>query len=195
VEPASPPSVRAIVEGCLKKEHAQRIGDIAVAQFLLHDSNPAAPAVAPPIAVPAASRTWKTVAPMLFVTTVGGVCAGVYLVRPQAPPAITRFLIDAPKKATFVTALRTGTSPVIAPDGKRLAYTRRDEAGKVLIWIRALDALAAQPLPGTDDAEFPFWAPVSQWVGRFTWGKLLKINASGGPPVALCRAEGARGGT
>ena len=54
--------------------------------------------------------------------------------------------------------------------------------------------LTPQPLLGTEDAEFPFWSPDSRSLGYFANGKLMKIDAGGGPPQTTLRAEGARGG-
>ena len=102
-----------------------------------------------------------------------------------------------PEKTTFVTFKRTATSVVISPDGSKLAFTARDASGKVLLWIRPIDALTAQPLPGTDAAAHPFWSPDSRFIGYFAQQKLLKIAASGGPPQTLCSTgrDDTRGGT
>src|SRR5207237_4463733 len=71
----------------------------------------------------------------------------------------------------------------------------RNVAGKVMLWLRPLDALTAQPLAGTDGAQFPFWSPDSRFIGYFTQDKLLKVAASGGPPQTLCVVNQGRGGT
>jgi hypothetical protein len=63
------------------------------------------------------------------------------------------------------------------------------------LWVRPLSGMAAQPLAGTDGASYPFWSPDSRFVGFFAGGKLKKIDASGGPPQALCDATNGRGGT
>jgi Tol biopolymer transport system component len=83
----------------------------------------------------------------------------------------------------------------LSPDGRRIAFIARDEAGKQMLWVRALDALTAQPLAGTEDASCPFWSPDSRFIGFFSSGKLRKIDANGGPPQALCDAASGRGGT
>lgn len=61
-------------------------------------------------------------------------------------------------------------------------------------WIRALESLTAEPLPGTEGASYPFWSPDSRFIGFFANGKLKKIEASGGPVQALCDAPDGRGG-
>jgi len=61
--------------------------------------------------------------------------------------------------------------------------------------VRPIDSLQAQPLAGTEGAAFPFWSPDSRFIGFFADGRLKKIEASGGPPLALCDAATGRGGT
>jgi eukaryotic-like serine/threonine-protein kinase len=61
--------------------------------------------------------------------------------------------------------------------------------------VRALDSLAADALPGTEGASYPFWSPDSQFVGFFAQRKLKKVEATGGPVQTLCDAVLPRGGT
>jgi Tol biopolymer transport system component len=86
---------------------------------------------------------------------------------------------------------------VLSPDVTRLAFTVRDEKSKVLLYVRSLTSLTAQPLPGTDDAIYPFWSPDSRQIGFFAAGKLKKINvnANGGPPQDISDSVSGRGGT
>jgi hypothetical protein len=78
-----------------------------------------------------------------------------------------------------------------------MAYVALSADGKTVLWVRALNSLTAQPLTGTEGANFPFWSADNQSIGFFAEGKLKKIEASGGPPVTICvTAAGAgRGGT
>jgi hypothetical protein len=89
------------------------------------------------------------------------------------------------------------SSPVdfaISPDGRTLAFVARAEGGKQLLWVRRLDSTSAQPLPGTEDAVQPFWAPDSRSLGFFAQGKLKKVEAAGGPPQAIADSASSRGG-
>ncbi|HJW15309.1 MAG TPA: hypothetical protein VJ776_11455, partial [Thermoanaerobaculia bacterium] len=56
------------------------------------------------------------------------------------------------------------------------------------IWVRALNALAAQPLAGTDGTARPFWSPDSRFLGFMAEGKLKKIEVTGGPAQKICDA-------
>src|SRR5262249_33381754 len=74
------------------------------------------------------------------------------------------------------------------PDGRRIVAIVTSE-GKTMLWLRPLNALASQPLLGTDGATFPFWSPDSRFVGFFAGGKLKKIDISGGAPPVICRVR------
>jgi eukaryotic-like serine/threonine-protein kinase len=104
-------------------------------------------------------------------------------------------LVTPPDGNAFVTGARPGTSAAISPDGRTLAFTARDTSGKILIWLRPIGALTAQPLAGTDEAQFPFWSPDSRFVGYFIQDRLMKIAATGGPPQTICAVTLGRGGT
>ncbi len=76
-----------------------------------------------------------------------------------------------------------------------LAFSAWDTDGTVRLFIRELDEVVARPLSGTDDAQYPFWSPDSQFIGFFAGGKLKKVNASGGQPLTLCDAPDGKGGS
>jgi Tol biopolymer transport system component len=78
---------------------------------------------------------------------------------------------------------------MISPDGTRVVFA----AGKAL-FVRRLEALAAERLPATEGAAFPFWAPDSTNIGFFADHKLKKIDIGGGPAVTICDAPDGRGG-
>jgi len=87
---------------------------------------------------------------------------------------------------------------MVSPDGRAVVYGARAADGKLHLWIRHLDAVAAQMLSGTEGAQFPFWSPDSRWVAFFSDYKLRKVPVAGGPVQAICEATdpyGSRGGT
>jgi eukaryotic-like serine/threonine-protein kinase len=58
-----------------------------------------------------------------------------------------------------------------------------------------MDAVLAKPLPGTENATYPFWSSDGAYLGFFAQGKLKKVATAGGPPVALCDSPAGRGGS
>ena len=70
----------------------------------------------------------------------------------------------------------------ISPDATRIAYTANER-----LYLRALDQLVAQPVPGVEGAVIrPFFSPDSDWLAFYYDGQLVKVAVSGGAPVALC---------
>ena len=82
------------------------------------------------------------------------------------------------------------TRIALSPDGRRLAIVAFSE-GRQQIWIRSLDSVAAEPLPGTEGGISPFWSPDSRFVGFFSPGDgtLKRIALAGGPARTICAAQ------
>src|SRR5262249_46144568 len=112
-----------------------------------------------------------------------------YFRRPPTDVTATRFIIPAPEKQALL-------SPSVSPDGRRLVYSVTTE-GKQQLWVRQLDSLSAQPLPGTDRIRrWPaFWSPDSRYIGFFADRKLKRMEVSGGPAQTLADAPEPRGGS
>ncbi len=83
---------------------------------------------------------------------------------------------------------------MVSPDGRQVAFTAADAAGKVNLYVRALDAREARMLSGAEGAMYPFWSPDGRSLGFFTAGKLKTIEAAGGSPQTICGAPEGKGG-
>ena len=108
--------------------------------------------------------------------------------------SIVRLPLSLPEPLTLTDGA-TGGQVTISPDGRRLAFVAAAPNGTEGLWVRPLDSLAAEALPGTEGASYPFWSPDSQFVGFFAQLKLKKVEATGGPVQTLCEAVLPRGGT
>src|SRR5437870_1623411 len=76
----------------------------------------------------------------------------------------------------------------------RVAFVARNLAGKSELWVRSLDNVVAQTLPGTDGAYSPFWSADSRSLAFFAQNKLKRVDVAGGAAQNLCDATGGRGG-
>ncbi len=101
--------------------------------------------------------------------------------------------ITPPPGSSFNNTI--GGHMAMSPDGSMLALVATDSAGNTSLWARPLNSALARHFPETDGAQFPFWSPDNKFIAFFAAGKLKKVLASGGPPVALCDAPNGRGGT
>jgi serine/threonine protein kinase len=180
LQPMTPAALDRVVKTCLAKDPEERwqsARDLKLAlEWVANGPEPVRPA-------PSRSRFGKVAAAIAAVLSVAlGVLAFVHF--REAPPEqrSLRFQIPPPEKSN-IQFFR------LSPDGRFLAFIA---AGR--LWIRALDLLQSQPIPGTDGATDPFWSPDSQFIGFFAQGKLKKIAASGGPPQILCDASNFPGG-
>src|SRR5439155_12164785 len=80
--------------------------------------------------------------------------------RSQEPLRVERFSLLTPDKANFNSL---EAIPAISPDGRHVAFALSID-GQSSLWIRDLDALTAQMVPGTVGAAYPFWSPDSRWI-------------------------------
>ncbi|MGA8212414.1 MAG: protein kinase [Candidatus Sulfotelmatobacter sp.] len=195
VRPSSPPRLDETVCRCLAKNPDQRYGcmhDIKIQLEALAEARPEAGAPLAASLKPATSLLPWLVAGISVLIALG--IGTAYLFQAPKPAPVVRSSILPPAGTAFVTMLPSSGPAVLSPDGTRLAFTVRDEKGRILLYVRPLTSLTSQPLNGTDDAIYPFWSPDSREVGFFADGKLKRINAEGGPPQNVCEAANGRGG-
>ena len=195
LKPTLPQRLDEVVHNCLAKDRDQRFGcmhDVKMQLDLLADS--VQQEAVPPAASARAARAWPTLLAAGAALLVALFFAFAYLSLVTRPAPVVRSFILPPPGGFFSTAGVVSGSPVVSPDGTRLAFTAHDDKGKVLLYVRTLNSLVPQHLAGTEGANNPFWSPDSREIGFFADGKLKKIDADGGPPQALCDAAAGRGG-
>jgi eukaryotic-like serine/threonine-protein kinase len=199
VLPSSPPRLDETVWRCLAKNSEQRYGcmhDVRIQLEALAETKPQREPAPPelPKPAPASSRLAWLIAGIAALIALTMTVAAAYVFQASKPAAVVQSSILPPPGTSFVTMLPASGPAVLSPDGTRIAFSARNDKSKVLLYVRPLTSLTAQPLPGTDDAMYPFWSPDSREIGFFTPGKMKKINAVGGPPQTLCDSVSGRGG-
>ena len=94
------------------------------------------------------------------------------------------------------TSLATEESPIISPDGRRLAFVAYDDSGTPLLYTTMIgESAPARPLANTAGASLPFWSPDGESIGFFAQGYLRTVDVTTGGPRTLARAGGPRGGS
>jgi len=180
------PRLSELLRRCLEKHPKKRwqaIGDVRHELDVIMTNprrlpDPVATTAPPP-------PLWRRAAPV-----VAGVIAGAVIMwgtirtldpasdaggEPNASPIVSS-ITPAPE---VVTAFSHGFA--LSPDGQTLVYSARDANGTRQLWKRRLSESSAVPLPGTEDATYPFWAPDSQRAGFFADRQIRSVSIGGGP--------------
>jgi len=192
------PSIQRLVRRCLQKDRTRRLADIADARLDLEDELASPGSLALPLSPappsPRASRApWAVAAASLAVA--GAVLGLSAPWRVKAPAAVIRLDADLGAPVSLVTA--QGVGGVLAPAGDALVFVGqpRSAGSPQQLYVRSLDRLSANVLPGTEGAMSPFLSPDGQWVGFFAGAKLKKTSIAGGGAIELADAPNGRGGS
>jgi len=197
VQPLVSPALEHLVQRAMAKEPDERWQTAADLRAELRwISEGRSQAMAPPLVTRRRRREWVgwMLALALLVVAVGGYYLA-YREHSQVLRIAVRTWIEQPEKQKFAFTGDGGGPPAISPDGTRIVFAALDSAGKQHLWLRPLDSLTAQLIPGTDNATFPFWAHDSRKVGFFADGNLKVVDLHGGPALVVCPAPLGRGGT
>jgi eukaryotic-like serine/threonine-protein kinase len=180
-----PQSLTRLLHHCLQKDPRKRLRDIGDVWTLL-DETPR------PSGAAAASRGPLTggLAAIAAIAILAASALAYVHFRERAPelPPITRLHMALPVGATPDLNMQ------ISPDGRRLAYLGRGADGVVRVYLRALDALDASPIAGTEGTGSGslFWSPDSRWLVFMNQWRLKKFDvAGGGSPQTIADVSGA----
>ena len=156
-------------------------GDVKVAR------RPAYVSLEPPVRREALRRRLWAAGAVLIALAVLSLAVGLYL--NQRPAArVLRFAVPPPEHTSY-----PGT-PSVSPDGRFLTFSALGPEGKRMLWLRPLDALHANVIPGTEGGFAPFWSPDSNYIAFFADKSLKKVRTGGGAPETICAAEAMPGG-
>ncbi len=144
---------------------------------------------------PARSMTLVQAVLLMSLLVIIFASGSVVVLRNQepAPPALIKFPIYPPQNRIFLSPGK------VSPDGRKVAFIADDEKGNRVLWVRSLDGLETERLPGTEGALSPFfWSPDSKGIGFLTATQLKKVALPAGPAQTLAQVRpfgsGASGG-
>jgi Tol biopolymer transport system component len=196
--PATPPALDHLIRMCLAKDPNERIQTAHDVRLQLQwigegGSQTGAPAIERPRQAKPGWLTWAG----WGVAALALIAAVVAFAGKQGAPEgrVTRTIVTAPPNALFLFAGDNAGPPVLSPDGSRLAFVAVDDRGGAGLWIRDLATLDAEPIPGTQNATYPFWSADGRSVGFFADLKLKRVDLSTRQVIGICAAPGGRGGS
>ena len=176
------PGLERIVRHCLEKNPERRFQSASDVAFDLEALSGGTVAAAKATGRPRIRRGGVVAAGLL-----GALALGTWLGRGSRPPPLAarpvRSTILLPERVSFGSA-------ALSPDGALLAIAGIDAGGRRGLWLRSLQSDSAKYVAGSEDGALPFWSPDSRSIGFFAGGKLKRVEAAGGPPVALADSLG-----
>ncbi len=180
-QPLTPPLLDHLVRSCLAKDRKDRWQSAAdakreltwIAEYRASEA-PSAPRRR------AALLPWGVAAVAVLAALVAFV-RDATLERSDTTPF--RFLVPPPETAAFPSS-----TAFFAPslDARTLAFAAVESSGKTLLWVQPLDSVTARALPGSDDANNPFWSPDGRFVAFYSGGKLKAANVADGSIHVIC---------
>ncbi|UCF36088.1 MAG: serine/threonine-protein kinase [Acidobacteriota bacterium] len=192
---STPPAIRLLLERCLRKDPRTRLPDIGAARLELQDvmagvshSFQDQQGSSETTSKSGRPQSWGQLI-WALIAIVAAVIAGalgyLQMTALEPPQPMVRFSVDPPAGSTFTEF----DLPAPSPDGRHVVLSATSEdTGKVMLWVRSLDSLAARPLSGTEgeNALQAFWSRDSRFLG-FPFGEeLRKINLADGSVQRVC---------
>ncbi len=113
--------------------------------------------------------------------------------KAESPAPVISATIALPAGLKYHNGL--GGHSAISPDGSKFVFVATDSMLRFGLWVRPLNSSEAKILPGTENAQYPFWSHDSRSIGFFADGKLKTIDEKGGPVMTLAEAPFGRGAT
>jgi serine/threonine-protein kinase len=186
---ATPAPIRRLIRRCLEKDRTHRLADIADARLEIID---ALDARAGPdesaTHVPGRRRQgWWPLAIAAAAVVIAAVSVAGWLRARPAPSGSKRFVVVAPASDPMIHE-SIGNQIAISPDGQHIAYIGVRSGSQ--IYIRRINQLEAEPIPGTVGARQPFFSPDSRFIGFWATadGEIRRVALNGGPVVTVAKA-------
>src|SRR5215467_8516786 len=183
-----PPSIRALIEGSLKKDRRERIADISTARLLM--SEPIA-SLRPTETGRQISMWRRAVSFTLAALLVAALTASVmwlWLSRRSTPLPVDRSTFVLPEGQNFDNP--GFPSAEISPDGRRLVYAANGQ-----LYIRSMSDFDSKIIPGSEGSRpsSPAFSPDGQSIAFYdrTERAIKRISISGGPSLMICPVDGA----
>ena len=174
---STPPSIHRLLRRCLEKDRKRRLPDAAVARLEIDDASS-----------PGDTRhrrtpwsRWSAAVVIALVTVAAAFAAGRWRMTDEAAVVGAEVVRFAIHDTSGVTVSRVDDRMALSPDGRTLAFVGYGERGAG-IWLRALDALDARPIRGTEGAGAMAWYPDGRTLAFLVGAQIMRVAVPDGTP-------------
>jgi eukaryotic-like serine/threonine-protein kinase len=187
----TPTPMHRLLRRCLTKDRRKRLASAADVRLDIDEAVETAH-------TGAALRTTRERSPLTLgfgLAAAIAAAAGAYALGaraaavPSTPAPVARFVIPAPAGTQIVTGHR---EVAVSPDGQQIAFIARGADGQH-IYLRRVDTLTPQQVPGTDSARDPAFSPDGRWLAFHAGNKIHKVRLDGSLPAVLADAVHSHG--
>ncbi|MDH4038467.1 MAG: serine/threonine-protein kinase [Candidatus Krumholzibacteria bacterium] len=198
VAPLTPPALDRLIGACLVKDAADRIQSAHDVKLQLAWVTEGGSQAGIPKIVTKKRRSRGRLGWVLAVALalVAGVLGRQLTLRAPVSDTVTRTTIAAPAGTRLEVTGDDSGPPALSPDGTMLVFSAVGGGAGKRLWLRRLDEFTPHPLPGTDEASYPFWSPDSKSIAFFGPTKLKRFDLEQNSVITLTDSvDTARGGT
>ena len=173
---STPPSIDRLLRRCLEKDRKRRLSDAAVARLEIDDASRPEP-------IRDGQTSWSRwgAAGVIALLLVAALAAARSWMTGDAAVVSADAIRFAIHDSDEVTISRVDDRIALSPDGRTLAFLGYGERGSG-IWLRAIDALDARPLKGTDGAASIAWFPDGRTLAFVAREQIMKVAVPDGTP-------------
>ena len=110
---------------------------------------------------------------------------------PAGDSPLLRLEVDLGSDVSLRSTQVGSSSVILSPDGRRIVFVsfRKQVPRLMTFLVGGQKSSELKELAGTEGARGPFFSPDGRWLGYWASGKIWKVPADGGTPVALCDAQ------
>jgi eukaryotic-like serine/threonine-protein kinase len=114
------------------------------------------------------------------------------LSTPRVEESVVQFAMPADRGSNV--AVLGLNALAVSPDGKLLVYVGEGENRTPVLLVRPIDEVSARVIPGTEEADSPFFSPDGKWIGFLRANRVYKTRLDGGMPSMVVNAPNLFGG-
>ncbi|MHC4808227.1 MAG: protein kinase domain-containing protein, partial [Planctomycetota bacterium] len=193
---STPANIQVLLRRCLEKNPDRRLRDISDIRIEISETL-SRPATLPPIteARPIAAKpsrrrlriAWGLAASFGIIAVSFIAIAVKNSTAPPSspPPALSVMVFPVTIPSTQRLDIKWNTNVALSPDGTLLVYAVSQE-GQRRLFVRRMDELDPRPIPGTEDARYPFFSPDGESVAFFAAGQLKGASLKREDVQSLC---------